>query len=101
MQKIDEGIEPALAGTAAANHHGIQIAAVLPAIQTHADVLGKYLICFRVLCLILLIHGGSAAPFGGAVFLSPAVIAPGGQGNTDSQSINQQKNKGSLLTVPT
>ena len=101
LQQIDEGVEPALAGTTAANHHRVQIAAVLPAIQTHADMLGEHLIRLRVFRLILLIDGSSAAPFGGTVFLTTAVIAPGGQGNTDSQSINQQKNKGSLLTVPT
>ena len=101
LQQIDEGVEPALAGTTAANHHRVQIAAVLPAIQTHADMLGEHLIRLRVFRLILLIDGSSAAPFGGAVFLAPAVIAPGGQGNTDSQSINEQKNKDSFLTVLT
>ena len=42
-----------------------------------------------------------AAMFGGAVFLATAVVAAGGQSNTDTQSINDQKNKDSFLTVLT
>ena len=101
MQQIDKSVETALTGTAAANHHCVQIAAVLSAIQTHANMLGKNLVCLRIFCLILLIHGGCAAPFGGAVFLATAVVAAGGQSNTDTQSLNDQKNKDSFLTVLT
>lgn len=101
LQQIDEGIEPALAGTTAANHYCVQIAAVLSAIQTHANMLGEYLVRFRVLCLILLVDGGCAAPLGGAVFLAPAVIAPGGQGYANGQGVDEQKNKDSFLTVLT
>ena len=101
LQQIDQRIEPALTGTTAANHHSIQIAAVLSAVQTHADMLGENLVSLRDLCLILLIHGGGAAPFCRTMFLTPAVIAPGGQSHTDSQSINEQKNKDSFSTVLT
>ena len=78
MQQIDEGVESALTGTAAAHHHSIQIAAVLSAIQTHADMLGENLVGFRVFRLLLLVDGGSAAPFGRAVFLTTAIVASGG-----------------------
>ena len=78
MQQIDEGIESALTGAAAADYHGVQIPAVLSAVQTHADMLGENLVGLRGLCLILLIDRGGAAPFGRAVFLSTAVMAPGG-----------------------
>ena len=99
MEQVNEGIEAALTGTTATHHNRVQIAPVLSAIQAHADVLGKYLVGFRVLVLILLVDCRCAAPFGGAVFLAPAVVAPGGQGNADTHYINEHKNKDSFLTV--
>lgn len=101
MQQIDEGVEPALAGTAAADYHGVQITAVLSAVQTHADVLGEYLVGFRVFCLILPVDGGSAAPLGRAVFLPTAVVAAGGQDHANGQGVNEQKNKDSVFAVLT
>ena len=92
MQQIDKGVEAALTGTTAAYYHGVQIAAVLFAVQTHANVLCEYLVGLRVLCLILPVDGGGTAPLGGAVFLTTAVIAAGGQGHANGQCVNEQKN---------
>ena len=77
MQKIDKGVETALTGTAAANHDGIEVAPVFSAIQPHTDVLGEYLIGFRVFGPVLSVDGAGAAPLGRAVFLSSAVVASG------------------------
>ena len=77
LAQVDFGIEPAFARAAAAHHQGVQIAAVFPAVQPHADVLGENAILKRVFRPVLLIHGPRIAPFGGTVFFASSVIAPG------------------------
>ena len=99
LEQVNEGIEAALTRTTATNHNCVQIAPVLSAIQAHADVLGEYLVGFRSFIPILFVDRRCAAPFGGAVFLAPAVVTAGGQGNSDAHDINEHKNKDSFLTV--
>ena len=77
MAQVDFRIEPALTCATAAHHQGVQIAAVLPSIQPHADVLGEDAVLKRVFRPVLLVHGSGVAPFGRTVFFAPSVIAPG------------------------
>ena len=77
MADVHFGVEPALARAAAAHHQSVEVAAVFPAIQPHADVLGENAVFERVLVPVFLIHSPRIAPFGGTVFFASAVIAPG------------------------
>lgn len=77
LAQVDFCIEPAFSCAAAAHHQGVQIAAVLPAVQSHADVLGEDAVLKRVFRPVLLVHGSGVAPFGRTVFFAPSVIAPG------------------------
>ena len=77
LAQVDFGIEAALACAAAAHHQGVQIAAVLPAIQPHADVLREDAVLKWVFGPVLFVHSSGVAPFGRTVFFAPSVIAPG------------------------
>ena len=77
MADVHFGVEPALARAAAAHHQSVEVAAVFPAIQPHADMLGENAVFEQVPVPVFLVHGPRIAPFGGAVFFASAVIAPG------------------------
>ena len=101
MAQVDFRIEPAFSRAAAAHHQGVQIAAVLPAVQPHADVLGEDAVLKRVFRPVLLVHGSGVAPFGRTVFFAPSVIAPGREVNPDPQPIGGNKNEDSFYAVLT
>ncbi len=69
-QHVHFGIEPTFSRAAAAHHQGVEVAAVLPAVQSHADVLGKNAVLERVFVPVFLIYGPRIAPFGGTVFFA-------------------------------
>ena len=77
LADVHFGIEAAFSRAAASHHQGVEVAAVFPAIQPHADVLGENAVFEQVPVPVFLIHGPRIAPFGGAVFFASAVIAPG------------------------
>ena len=76
LADVHFGIEAAFSRATAAHHQSVEVAAVLPAIQPHADVLGENAVFERVLVPVFLIHGPRIAPFGGTVFFASAVITP-------------------------
>ena len=76
LAEIGFGVKARFASPRPADDHSVQVAPVLVGIQAHADVLGKNAVLERVFIPVFLIHGPRIAPFGGAVFLAPAVIAP-------------------------
>ena len=77
LADVHFGIEAAFSRAAASHHQGVEVAAVFPAIQPHADMLGENAVFEQVPVPVFLIHGPRIAPFGGAVFFASAVIAPG------------------------
>ena len=101
LADVHFGIEAAFSRPAASHHQGVEVAAVFSAIQPHADVLGENAVFDRVLVPVFLIHGPRIAPFGGAVFFAPAVIAPGRKINANAQPIGGNKNEDSFYTVLT
>ena len=77
LAEIDLGIKAAFSCAAAAADQSIERPAVFSSVQPHADVLGKNAVLKRVFIPVFLVHGPRIAPFGGTVFLAPAVVAPG------------------------
>ena len=49
LADVHFGVEPTFSRATAAHHQSVEVAAVLPAIQPHADVLGKNAVFERVL----------------------------------------------------
>ena len=70
-------IKPRLACAAAADHDRIEVAAVLPSVQTHTDILREDLVVLRLGCPVFPVDGSGRAPLGRTVFLATAVIAAG------------------------
>ena len=100
LAEVGFGIKPRLARAAAAYHNGVQIAAVLSAVQPHADILREQLIGLRLLCPVFSVHGSGVAPFSRAVFLPAPVVASGGEIDTESHPIREQKKEDSFQAVP-
>ena len=92
-------VKSRLARAAAAHDHGVQIAAVLSAVQPHAHVLGKELVGLRLSGPILLVDGFGIAPFGGAVFLPAPIVTPGGEVDPQTHPIGEQKKEDSFEAV--
>ena len=69
-------------------------------VQPYGYVLRQYLVLGHFPVGVLLPDGLGGAPLGGAVFLPPAVVAVGGEVDTDAQPIAQQKNEDSFQAVP-
>ena len=101
LADVHFGVEPTFSRTTAAHHQSVEVAAVFPAIQPHADVLSKNAVFERVLVPVFLIHGPRIAPFGGTVFFASSVIAPGRKINANAQPIGGNKNEDSFYTVLT
>ena len=96
LAEVGLGIKPCFARATAAHYHRVQIAAVLSAVQPDTDILCEQLVGLRLLCPVFLVHGFGVAPFSRAVFLSAPVVAAGGEINTESHSIREQKKEDSF-----
>ncbi len=92
--------KPRLARAGAAAHQNIEVAPVFASVQPYGYVLRQYLVLGHFPVGVLLPDGLGGAPLGGAVFLPPAVVAVGGEVDTDAQPIAQQKNEDSFQAVP-
>lgn len=89
MEQVHFGVEAAFSRTAAAHTDGIEISAVLSAVQSHAKVLCEDAICIKVFVVaILFVYGSDIAPSGRTVFFTSAVISPGGKKDAYTQSIS-------------
>lgn len=89
MEQVHFGIKAAFSCTAATHTDGIEISAVLSAVQPHAKVLCEDAICKRVFVVtILFVYGSDIAPSGRTVFFTSAVISPGGKKDADTQSVS-------------
>lgn len=89
MEQVHFGVEAAFSRTAAAHADGIEISAVLSAVQSHAKVLCKDAVCKGIFVVaILFVYGSDIAPSGRTVFFTSAVISPGGKKDADTQSIS-------------
>ena len=92
-------VKSRLARAAAAHDHGVEVAAVLSAVQPHTHALGKELVGLRLFGPVLLVNGLSVAPFSRAVFLPAPVVMPGGEIDTEAHSICEQKKEDSFEAV--
>ena len=70
-------VKPRLACATAADHDRIEVAAVLPSVQTHTDILREDLVVLRCGCPVFSVDSSGRTPLGRTVFLAPAVIAAG------------------------
>lgn len=91
LADVHFGIEAAFSRSAASHHQGVEVAAVFSAIQPHADMLGENAVFEQVPVPVFLIHGPRIAPFGGTVFFTSSVIAPGRKINANAQPIGGNK----------
>ena len=64
LAEIGFGVKAGFARTAAAHDHGVEVAAVLSAVQPHAHALGKELVGLRLFGPVLLVNSFGVAPFG-------------------------------------
>ena len=82
LHGVGLGIEAGLACAAAAHHNGVEISPVLAAVEAHTDMPGKQLVVHWLRTIrIVAAQGPGIAPAGGAVFLQPPVVFPGGSVN--------------------
>ena len=87
MHEVGLGKVEAFARAAASDDYRVEVSPVLSSVQTHAHILRKQLILLRPFIPVFLVHGSGVAPLGRTVFLTPAVVAPGGEINADAHSI--------------
>ena len=99
LTEIGFCVKSRLARAAAAHDHGVEVAAVLSAVQPHAHALGKELVGLRLFGPVLLVNGFGVAPFGRTVFLPAPVVAPGGEINAEAHPIGEQKKEDSFEAV--
>ena len=99
VHDIRIGKEPGFARAGAAADQDVQIAAVAASVQPDGDVLCEDLIPQPVLIRVLFQKPERVAPFGGAVFLAPAVVALRREIDHEKKSVDAKKGEDSFQTV--